>query len=267
MGAVALAAIALAAGSAAASASAEPAEVKVGSGTGIVVAHNNVYGGACTLTAVGRDAAGDLVGLTNAHCFYNTSGEVFHGAQIYFDSSPQGTWTDAVPDEATGPIGTVEYISGGNPATFVSPAAGLDYAVIKFDESKVAPTATVGQLTVTEIGAPPAGGTVVCKQGRFSGLTCGAMIAVPEVPNEQVCEATLPPLLFVVGMRLKAPVPSGYFCHTVFTGPSDSGSPVAVGTTLLGHTWVTGSSASILSIIDDMNARGGVGAGFTLAAA
>ncbi|WP_188991853.1 peptidase S1 [Saccharopolyspora thermophila] len=259
--------IAFAVGSSTASATAEPARVKVGSGTGIVVAHNTVYRGACTLTAVGRDVAGDLVGLTNAHCFYNSAGEVFHGAQIYFDSAPQGAWAEAVPDETTGPIGTVEYISGGNPATFVSPEAGLDYAVIRFDESKVIPTATVGQLTVTEIGAPPAGGTVVCKQGRFSGLTCGAMIAFPQTPNERVCEATLPPLLLVIGMRLKAPVPAGYFCHTVFTGPSDSGSPVAVGTTLLGHTWVTGSSVSILAIIDDMNARGGVGAGFTLAAA
>ncbi|MEV0087334.1 hypothetical protein [Saccharopolyspora sp. NPDC050642] len=72
------------------------------------------------------------------------------------------------------------------------------------------------------------------------------------------------PMLFVIGSGLKAPIPSGYFCHTCSPG-SDSGSPVAVGTTLLDHTWVAGSSASILSIINDMNARGGLGAGFTLA--
>jgi hypothetical protein len=154
---------------------------------------------------------------------------------VYFDASPPGTSTKQNnaqdPDLDTGVIGTVAYISGGNPVVPGPNGPGLDYAVIKLDKTKVTPTATVGSVTIARIGPPPNAGTIICKQGRTSGLTCGTK-------------------LLNVG---------DYFTHTIWASPGDSGAPVAAGQTLVGNQWVTGGSTSMVAIINYLNVRGGVG--------
>lgn len=219
----------------------------VGGGTGIVFRmapspdnYQSFY--VCTLTAVGRDNAGNLVGLTNAHCFIDADGKKLVGAQVHRDTSPAGTafapapLADSRPDLATGPIGEVTHVSTPNNLLNSGPK-GLDYAVIKLDESRVEATDTVGGVTIKSIGAPPATGTRMCKQGHRTGLTCGMRLGTNGI----------------------------WFTHLIWTDAGDSGSPVVSGTTLVGNAWGAQHSSSIQDIIRDLNAVGGVGAGFQLA--
>lgn len=218
-------------------------KVTLGGGSGIVFGRGKpvtkTQGTSCTLTTVGYDKTGNLIGLTNAHCFYDNEGHQWPGDKIYYDMSPPGTSLNQSkvwePDLETGVIGTVVYISGGNPVAPGPNGRGLDYAVIKLDPAKVTPTATVGKVTIGKIGAPPGTGTVMCKQGRTSGLTCGAK-------------------LLNVGT---------YFTHTIWAGPGDSGAPVTVGQTLVGNQWVAGGSTSMPEIVKDLAKRNTIGAGFT----
>ena len=84
--------------------------VTLGGGSGIVV-DGEAY---CTLTAIGTDNRGELVGFTSAHC-----------------GGPGAT----VAAEGAEDAGTVGEMVAGNDA--------LDYAVIKFDPAKVTPTNNV----------------------------------------------------------------------------------------------------------------------------
>jgi V8-like Glu-specific endopeptidase len=226
-------------------ASAETPKKSLGGGSSIVFGHGDVtadHAGSCTLTTIGYDLTGDLVGLTNAHCFYDNDGHQWLGDKIYLDKAPPGTSTaplqQIIPDLDTGVVGTVVYISGGNPAFPGPNGVGLDYSVIKFDKSKIAPTATVGDTTITSIGPAPGAGTIICKQGRTTGITCGTKIA--DIGN--------------------------YFTHTIWEMPGDSGSPVTSGTTLIGNQWIAGGSVSMVAIMSDLNERGQIGAGFEPAA-
>ncbi|MGK8500552.1 serine protease [Nocardia asiatica] len=112
----------------------------LGGGSGIVVGGQNI----CTLTTIGRDSGGRLVGFTAAHC-----GEA--NATVVAESN-----RDA------GVVGTVDYAN-----------SGLDYAVIVFDPGKVAPVNQVGGTTITGLGGPARYPDVVCKEGRTTGRTCG----------------------------------------------------------------------------------------------
>lgn len=219
----------------------------IGGGTGIIfrmVPSPEDYQGyyICTLTAVGRDTLGNLVGLTNAHCFIDGQGNKLVGAKVHRDLSPAGTAlapapiADSRPDLATGAIGEVTYVSTPNNLLSSGPR-GLDFAVIKLDESRVTATETVGGVTITAIGAPPAAGTRMCKQGHRTGLTCGMRIGTSGI----------------------------WFTHLIWTDSGDSGSPVVSGTTLVGNAFGAQHSSPIQSIIDEMTAHGGVGTGFHLA--
>lgn len=133
-----------------------PERALVGAGTGLAVLrggpltdHAVVY--MCTLTAIGYDAAGNLIGLTNAHCEYDGD-QQWLGDLVLLQSeafAPGAT----VPDLHL--LGRVEYISGGNPVVPGPNGPGLDYAVIVFDKSTVEPVTTVGETTVRNLGAPP----------------------------------------------------------------------------------------------------------------
>ncbi|MVU83968.1 peptidase S1 [Nocardia sp. ET3-3] len=201
----------------------EPRRVPVGGGTGVALSWGAPVGSLslvhyCTLTAIGSDAAGNLVGLTNAHCAFE------RGDAVY----PH--------DPSLGRIGTVDYVSGGNPIGPGPHGVGLDYSVILFDRSMVDPVATVGDTTIRRIAAPPPEGTPVCKQGDTSGRTCGTTLS------------SMGP----------------YLVTTVPEFPGDSGAPVVAGDALIGNQWVWGGSSSITAILDDLDRRGGVGAGFHL---
>ncbi|MBC6447400.1 peptidase S1 [Actinokineospora xionganensis] len=195
----------------------------------------------CTLTAVGYDRTGNLVGLTNAHCFIRADGTKLVGEPIYKNIAPAGTAFNAAkvitPDTDTGVVGTVTHVSTPNNLLSDGPD-GLDYAVIDLDETKVAPTTTVGGVTITSVGAVPGVGVRMCKQGQTTGLTCGFNLGTSGI----------------------------WFAHTVWTWAGDSGAPVVVGQTLVGNAWGLQHSSPILSIIADMDANGGVGAGFRVAA-
>lgn len=194
----------------------------------------------CTLTAVGYDRTGNLVGLTNAHCFTKADGTKLVGEPVYRNIAPAGTSLNTAkvitPDTDTGVIGTVTHVSTSNNLLSDGPD-GLDYAVIDLDESKVAPTTTVGSTTITSVGAVPGAGTIMCKQGQTTGVTCGM-----KVGNRGI-----------------------WFAHTIWTWAGDSGAPVVVGQTLVGNAWGLQHGSPILSIIADMDADGGVGAGFRVA--
>ncbi|MFB7665326.1 peptidase S1 [Kitasatospora sp. NPDC056138] len=198
----------------------------------------------CTVTAVGHDRAGNLVALTNAHCFIDKAGNKLVGDKVYKSTAPGGqglnvaptpTAEQAISDVAVGPIGTATYVSEPNNLLSGGPA-GLDYAVIELDPAKVAPVSTVGGVTITSIGDLPPIGTRMCKQGWATGLTCGVLTGSD----------------------------SKWFTSLIWTWAGDSGSPTVVGNTLVGNAWGAFHHTRILSILADMDAHGGVGAGFHL---
>ncbi|CAN5265581.1 S1 family peptidase [soil metagenome] len=151
------------------------APVTLGGGSGIVI-NGESY---CTLTAIGTDARGDLIGFTSAHC----GGP---GAVVAAEGAP-----------AAGPVG--EMVAGNE---------ALDYAVIRFDRSKVIPTNNVNGFVIDGLGPDPAFGQVACKLGRTTGYSCG----VTWGPGEQ----------------------PGTILNQVCGQPGDSGAPVTVDNKLVG---------------------------------
>ena len=152
------AACVLAVASAAPQAQAAPGDkVAIGGGAGIVI-DGDTY---CTLTAIGNDNTGALVGFTSAHC----GGP---GAQVAAESAPDA-----------GVLGTM--VAGND---------GLDYAVIRFDPAKVVPVSNWNGFVINGIGPDPAFGQVACKLGRTTGYSCGVTWGPGEEPGtivNQVC--------------------------------------------------------------------------------
>jgi hypothetical protein len=111
----------------------------LGGGAGIIV--NGTY---CTLTAIGHDNSGALVGFTAATC----GGP---GSSVNIEGGPAG-------------VGNI-----------VATNDDLDYAVIKFDAAKVTPTASFAGFPINGIVPDPIGfGQQVCKQGGATGFGCGS---------------------------------------------------------------------------------------------
>jgi hypothetical protein len=163
----------MAALSAAGTAAADP--VTLGGGSGIVV-NGDAF---CTLTTIGTDSRGDLIGFTSAHC------------------GGPGAVVAAEGAEAAGPVGTMV---AGNDA--------LDYAVIKFDPTKVTPTNNVAGFIIDGLGPDPRTGDVECKQGRTTGNSCGITWGPGQDP--------------------------GTFISQVCGAPGDSGAPLTVNNKLVG---------------------------------
>lgn len=116
--------------------------VPLGGGAGIVVDGNTM----CTLTAIGTDSKGNLVGFTSAHC--------------------GGPGAEVAAEAAEG-AGTLGVMVAGNDA--------LDYAVIKFDPAKVIPVSNYRGFQITGLGPDPTVGDIACKQGRSTGNSCGVV--------------------------------------------------------------------------------------------
>ncbi|OBK11111.1 S1 family peptidase [Mycobacterium asiaticum] len=132
-------------------------KVPLGGGAGIVVNTGTL----CTLTAIGHDKFGDLIGFTSAHC------------------GGPGAPVAAEGAENRGRVGTMV---AGNDA--------LDYAVIKFDPALVVPVANFNNFAINGIGPEPAAGQVACKQGRTTGNSCGVTWGPGQDPGSilmQVC--------------------------------------------------------------------------------
>jgi hypothetical protein len=191
----------------------------LGGGAGIIV--NGTY---CTLTTIGHDNSGGLVGLTASSC--------------------------------GGPNSSVDIEGGpGGVGTVVNANDDLDYAVIKFDPAKVAPTANFDGFAINGIGPDPSGfGQPVCTQGGATGFNCGAF-------------------------RFGGPKPAFVAAVIPAWQPGDDGAPVTVDGQLVGMTRkgytnyldpipITGMRANIgftlfSAIMNDVNAKGVPGAGFT----
>jgi len=131
--------------------------VPLGGGAGLVIDGETF----CTLTAIGQDRAGDMVGFTSAHC----GGP---GAQVAAEGA-----------EGRGTLGTM--VAGND---------GLDYAVIRFDPAKVTPVANWRGFAIDGLGPDPAFGQVACKLGRTTGYSCGVTWGPGQDPGtivNQVC--------------------------------------------------------------------------------
>ena len=131
--------------------------VPLGGGSGIVV-NGDTF---CTLTAIGNDDRGNLIGFTSAHC----GGP---GAQVSAEAA-----------EDRGVLGAM--VAGND---------GLDYAVIQFDRALVAPVDNVDGFQIDGIGPDPSFGEVACKLGRTTGYSCGVTWGPGKEPGtivNQVC--------------------------------------------------------------------------------
>jgi hypothetical protein len=131
--------------------------VPLGGGSGIVI-NGDTF---CTLTAIGHDDRGKLIGFTSAHC----GGP---GAQV--------------ASEAAVNRGVLGAMVAGN--------EGLDYAVIEFDPQKVQPVNNVNGFEIDGLGPDPAFGQVACKLGRTTGSSCGVTWGPGDQPGtilNQVC--------------------------------------------------------------------------------
>jgi hypothetical protein len=131
--------------------------VTLGGGSGLVVNGDTL----CTLTTIGTDNRGNLIGFTSAHC------------------GGPGAVVAAEGAEGSGVVGTM--VAGND---------GLDYAVIQFDPQKVAPVNTVDGFLIDGLGPDPTFGEVACKLGRTTGYSCGVTWGPGEEPGtivNQVC--------------------------------------------------------------------------------
>lgn len=131
--------------------------VVLGGGSGIVV-NGDAF---CTLTTIGHDSAGRLIGFTSAHC----GGP---GAVVSAEGAP-----------SAGVVGTMV---AGNDL--------LDYAVIQFDPAKVTPTNNVNGFQIEGLGPDPVFGDIACKLGRTTGSSCGVTWGPGQDPGtivNQVC--------------------------------------------------------------------------------
>lgn len=138
-------------------AAAADVRIPMGGGAGIVINGDTM----CTLTTIGGDTAGDLIGFTSAHCGAP-------GAQVAAEGA-----------ENAGTLGTM--VAGND---------NLDYAVIKFDPAKVTPVANYNGFLIAGIGPDPAVGQIACKQGRTTGNSCGVTWGPGQDPGTivmQVC--------------------------------------------------------------------------------
>ena len=193
-------------------------KVVLGGGAGIVVNGSN-----CTLTTIGHDKTGELVGFTAGHCGGPGTPVVAEGADNH------------------GPVGTVSAVGDG-----------LDYSVIRFDPAKVAPNANYGGFPIDGIGPDPELGQPTCTLGAATGDQCSHIVTVPG-PGP--------------GRSMLAPFQ-----------PGDAGRPVTaddllIGLVVDGYT-IPGDTLGNLplpdtqlilfsAIVNDVNAKGGPGAGFT----
>lgn len=196
--------------------------VVLGGGASIMVA-----GSYCTLTTIGHDSAGELVGFTAASCGGPDAPVVAEGAENH------------------GPVGAVAAAAA---------AHDLDYAVIKFDAAKVAPTASFAGFVINGIGPDPTNfGQPVCTQGGATGSGCGTF-------------------------KFGGPRPGIVAARMPSWQPGDDGAPVTVdgqlvGMTRDGYTGIGGAVIPTLrtsitftlfsAILGEVDAKGGAGAGFS----
>lgn len=195
-------------------------KVPVGGGSAITLGGN----GGCTMTTVGRDRGGNLLGLTAAHC-----GKV--GALV------------TAPRHRNAAIGRV-----------VLRSTGGDYAVISLDANRVRPVRAVGKARISGVGRFPDPGAIVCKMGRTTGFTCGPVLAESKyLATSYVCSNygdSGGPILS--GTRLVGMLNGGQRVAGVHLPCADAAVPI--------HTPMI--ATKMTDILSALNRYGRVGAGF-----
>ncbi|WP_219066989.1 S1 family peptidase [Candidatus Mycobacterium methanotrophicum] len=196
-------------------------KLPLGGGAGIVVNGDTL----CTLTTIGTDGKGALVGFTSAHC---------------------GGPGAVVAAEAAKDRGTVGTMVAGND--------NLDYAVIQFDPAKVMPVANFDGFEIDGIGPDPAFGQIACKQGRTTGNSCGVTWGPGQDPGTIVMQVCGQP------GDSGAPVTVNNLLVGMIHGAFSDKLPVCVTKYIPLHTPAV--VQSINAILADVNAKNRPGAGF-----
>lgn len=201
------------------------AAIPLGGGAGIVV--DGTY---CTLTTIGHDNTGELVGFTAAQC--------------------GGPGSPVVAEGTDGTVGTVVAANGN-----------LHYAVIKFDPAKVTPISDFAGFAITGIGPDPGSSQPVCTQGGATGFNCGLTTIAGVIPGR--IKAMMPawqlgddgaPITVdgqLAGMTFRAVVVGNLLYGPAFFPGGNANISVVL----------------FSAILDDVNTNGGPGAGFTPIAA
>ncbi|MBS9536221.1 serine protease [Mycobacterium sp. M1] len=199
-------------------------KVSLGGGAGILVGDNH-----CTLTTVGHDNTGELVGFTSSHC--------------------GGPGAPVIAEGTDTTVGTVVAAKGVN--------GDLVYEVIKLDSAKVIPLANFSGFAINGIGPEPQYSQPACQQGAVTGFTCGTIggrTGDPRVVNVdrlpfQSGDDGAPVTVdgFLVGMA------SNGYMHRVFWAPS----------VVPFEEYPRVKMIYFSAILDDVNASGGAGSGFT----
>ncbi len=203
-------------------AAAADVRIPMGGGAGIVVNGDTM----CTLTTIGSDSSGALIGFTSAHC----GGP---GAQVAAEAA-----------ENAGPLGTMV---AGNDV--------LDYAVIKFDPAKVTPVANYNGFLITGIGPDPSFGQVACKQGRTTGNSCGVTWGMGQDPGTIVMQVCGQP------GDSGAPVTVNNQLIGMIHGAFSDNLPSCITKYIPLHTPAVVTSFN--AVLGDINAKHRPGAGFT----
>ena len=196
-------------------------KVVLGGGAGIVVDGNEL----CTLTAIGNDNRGNLVGFTSAHC---------------------GSPNSLVAAEAAPEAGVV--------GTMVAGSDKLDYAVIQFDPNKVTPVDNFKGFLISGIGPDPTVGQVACKLGRTTGYSCGVTWGPGQQPGTIINQDCGQP------GDSGAPVTVDNKLVGMIHGAFSGNLPVCVVKFIPLHTPAV--TYSMNAVLGDVNTRNRPGAGF-----
>lgn len=197
-------------------------KVPLGGGAGIVIDGDSY----CTLTSIGTDNTGALIGFTSAHC----GGPGAH-----------------VASELAQDRGVLGVMVAGNDY--------LDYAVIEFDPDKVQPVSRWNDFVINGIGPDPAFGQVACKLGRTTGYSCGVTWGPGTDPGTIVNQVCGQP------GDSGAPVTVDNKLVGMIHGAFTSDLPTCIVKFIPLHTPAV--TMSISSVLGDIEAKNRPGAGFT----
>jgi hypothetical protein len=195
--------------------------VILGGGSGIVIDGDTF----CTLTTIGNDNRGKLIGFTSAHC-----GEP--GAQVASERA-----------QDSGVVGTM--VAGNE---------GLDYAVIEFDPQKVQPVNTIDGFEIDGLGPDPAFGENACKLGRTTGFSCGVTWGPGDKPGTIINQVCGQP------GDSGAPVTVNNQLVGMIHGAFSEDLPTCVVKFIPLHTPAV--TMSMTAVLDDINAKNRPGSGF-----
>jgi hypothetical protein len=178
----------------------------------------------CTLGAIGNDSKGELVGFTASRC---------------------------------GGVGAPVAAEGGGGLGSVAAAnEDLGYAVIKFDSTKVIPAAAFDGFPINGIGSDPGFGQQACIEGGATGSACGVINNFPgqrpgnttlNLPAWELGDDGAPA---TVGGQLVGLIAKGHVMSLV-PPQTPPGGPAQIRVALFS------------AIMNDVNAKGGPGAGFS----